>query len=61
MNTYFDAGCFAIFNAEMLLKQGIDLELIQFSPHILPRFKAIDVDNMDDMLLVAKLFEQKIS
>ena len=45
----------------MLLKQEIDLELIQFSPHILPRFKAIDVDNMDDMLLVAKLFEQKIS
>lgn len=61
MNTYFDAGCFAIFNAEMLLKQKIDLEVMQFSPHILPRFKAIDVDNIDDMLLVAKLFEQKIS
>ena len=60
MDTYFDAGCFAIFNAEMLFKQEIDLGIIQFSPYILPRFKAIDVDNMDDMLLVAKLFEQKV-
>lgn len=59
-DTYFDAGCFAIFNAEMLLDKEIDIEIIQFSPHILPRFKAIDVDNLDDMLLVSRLFEQKI-
>jgi CMP-N-acetylneuraminic acid synthetase len=57
--TYFDAGCFAIYKYESFLESDINFKNISYRPFILPKYAAIDVDEMEDMHLVEKLFNAK--
>ena len=54
--TYFDAGCFAIYNYESFLESDISFRNISYRPFVLPKYAAIDVDEIEDMHLVEKLF-----
>lgn len=57
--TYFDAGCFAIYKYESFLESDISFRNISYRPFVLPKYAAIDVDEMEDMHLVEKLFNAK--
>ena len=57
--TYFDAGCFAIYRFDFFLESEIKLMNFSYRPFILPRHRAIDVDELEDMQLVETLFSLK--
>lgn len=56
---YHDAGIFAIFNSKQILGSegaGSDIDLIGY---VLPRHKAIDIDNEEDWLFAERIFKSK--
>lgn len=57
--SYFDAGCFAIYKFESFLDSNIHISNITYRPFILPKYKAIDVDEMEDMQLVEIIMKAK--
>lgn len=56
-DSYFDAGCFAIFDFMQIARQEINFPNVEYRAFILPRYRGIDVDNLEDMELVEKLFQ----
>lgn len=56
---YFDAGCFAIYKFESFLDSNIHISNITYRPFILPRYIAIDVDELEDMQLVEMIMNTK--
>ena len=46
-NTYYDTGTFIVYDIKNLLENKINKNL-DFSPYILPSFKGVDVDTLDD-------------
>jgi N-acylneuraminate cytidylyltransferase len=58
---YHDAGVFAIFDSKQIIGSegaGSDLD---FMGYVLPRYKAIDIDNEEDWLFAEKIFKSKVS
>lgn len=53
---FYDSGLFCIFSSNFLLKNHKDLYK-SFRGFIIPRDKAVDIDNMDDWNLALKLFK----
>ena len=50
---YFDTGNFGIFSSDVFYKN----KKIAFCPYILPKSKAIDIDDIDDWNLALKLYD----
>ena len=55
---YHDAGAFAVFPHSMFIERNIDLEN-NFTAFVLPRQRALDIDNMDDWKLAEELYKIK--
>ena len=58
---YHDAGVFAIFDSNQILGSegaGSDLD---FKGYVLPKYKAIDIDNEEDWLFAEKIFKSNTS
>tara|TARA_Y100000768_G_scaffold113266_1_gene83464 strand:- start:20060 stop:20740 length:681 start_codon:yes stop_codon:yes gene_type:complete len=53
---YHDAGAFAVFPISFLKKKNINLEN-NFTGFVLPREKAVDIDNLDDWKLAELLYK----
>ena len=51
---FYDTGNFGIFSSKVFYKK----EKINFSPYILPKNKAIDIDDNEDWKIAIKLFNQ---
>ena len=56
-DSFFDAGCFAIYDFMQIAGQEFNITQVQYRPFILPRHRGIDVDNLEDIELVEKLFQ----
>ena len=54
--TYYDTGTFGAFKSSVLDKKS----LVKYSGFIIPKYKGIDIDTMDDWLLAEKIFKKKI-
>jgi pseudaminic acid cytidylyltransferase len=54
---YYDVGSFAFFTKNQLLSEPAD---IKFIPYILPQTKSVDVDNMEDWIILEKLYAAQI-
>ena len=50
-NYYFDSGLFGIFKTSEIFKKHRS-----FSPFVLEKYKAIDIDNLDDWQLLQKIY-----
>ena len=50
-NYYFDSGSFGIFKTSEIFKKHRS-----FSPFVLEKYKAIDIDNLDDWQLLQKIY-----
>ena len=51
---FYDTGNFAIFSSNVFYKS----EKICFSPYILPKNRAIDIDDNEDWKIAIKLYNQ---
>jgi N-acylneuraminate cytidylyltransferase len=54
--TYFDSGTCAIFSAQHILDNKGAMFDGQFIPHVLPRYKAIDIDTEEDWEMAEAVF-----
>jgi len=55
-NAYFDTGSFCIFHADFIKKFINNESYKNFHGFLLPKHKAVDIDDMDDWLFAEKLF-----
>ena len=55
--SYFDAGCFAVYDYMALATNAIDFPSIAYRAYVLPRHRGIDVDNLEDMELIEKIIQ----